>query len=254
MNRIAGIENAKPPFRKTNWLPRDIEADRRPDGSVIIRSRIPLNSYETYIPVYLARHAREIPDRIWLAQRRGPDRQWRKVTFAEGKRIVDCLTQALLDLNLDPDRPLAILSGNSLEHAFMTMAAMQARIPVAPLSPAYSLLSQDHGKLKAIFALLRPGAVFVQDGIAFERALVALDLKGAPIVCVDRPPACLSSLSFSELANTQPTSAVEELSQEDHRRHDRQIYADFRFDGNAEGRHPYSANAMRKRSDGRAAL
>ena len=210
MDLVAAIEISKPPFRKINWLPRDIEADRRTDGSVIIRSHIPLGAYETHIPVYLARHATENPDRIWLAQRRGPERRWHRVTFAEGKRVVDSLTQGLLDLRLDHDRPLAILSGNSLEHAFVTLAGMQARIPVAPLSPAYSLLSQDHEKLKAIFSLLRPGIVFVQDGVAFERALDALDLKDASIVCVDRPPTSLTSVSFSELAGARPTSAVED--------------------------------------------
>jgi len=210
VNLVADIEIARPPFRKIKWLPRDIEADRRPDGSVIIRSRVALGAYETHIPVYLARHAREIPDQVWLAQRRGPERRWHKVTFAEAKRIVDSLTQGLLDLRLDHDRPLAILSGNSLEHAFVTLAGMQARIPVAPFSPAYSLLSQDHEKLKAIFSFLRPGIVFVQDGVAFERALQALDLKDTPIVCVDRPPTSLTSLSFSELAGTRPTSAVED--------------------------------------------
>ena|SRR5271165_1461894 len=97
-------------------------------------------AYETHIPVYLARHATENSDRIWLAQRRGPERRWHRVTFAESKRVVDSVTQGLLDLRLDYDRPLAILSGNSLEHAFVTLAGMQARIPVAPLSPAYSLL------------------------------------------------------------------------------------------------------------------
>jgi feruloyl-CoA synthase len=210
VNFVADNEISKPPFREFNWLQRDIEADRRTDGSVIIRSRIPLGAYETHIPVYLARHATENPDRIWLAQRRGPERQWSKVTFAEGKRVVDSLTQGLLDLRLDHDRPLAILSGNSLEHAFITLACMQARILVAPLSPAYSLLSRDHGKLKSIFSLLRPGAVFVQDGVAFEKALQALDLKDAPIVCADRPPTSLTSVPFSELASARPTSAVED--------------------------------------------
>lgn len=209
MQRIADVEGAKPPFRKIKWLARDIEADRRPDGSVIVRSRIPLDPYETSIPARLARHAAESPDKAWLAQRRGPERQWRKITYAEAKRTIDSLTQALLNLRLEEGRPLAVLSGNSLEHALMAFAGMQARIPVAPMSAAYSLLSQDHEKLKAIFALIRPGVVFVQDGIAFEKALAALDLKGAPIVCVDRPPSSLASLAFNALAATPPTPAVE---------------------------------------------
>src|SRR5438067_2278617 len=82
----------------------------------------------------------------------------------EAKRVVDSLTQALLDLKLKPGSSVAILSGNSIEHAQMTMAAMQARFPAAPVSPAYSLMSQDHVKLKYLFELIRPAVVMVQDG------------------------------------------------------------------------------------------
>ncbi len=70
---------------------------------------------------------------------------------------MDALTQALLDLGVGPGRPVAILSGNSIEHALMTLAAMQAGAPAAPVSPAYSLMSQDHVKLRYIFDLIRPG-------------------------------------------------------------------------------------------------
>ena len=145
----------KPPFRKIAWLPRDIAVERRPDGVLVLRSRIPLQPYERHLPAFLSRWAIERPDRIWLAQRRGAQRQWYKLTYAQAKRTVDALTQALLDLNIGDDRPIAILSGNSIEQALMMLASMQARIAAAPISPAYSLLSQDHAKLKTIFKLIR---------------------------------------------------------------------------------------------------
>ena len=94
----------KPAFRKINWLPREIDVDRRADGTVVIKSRFPLDAYAPHIPFSLAKWAREAPDRIWLAQRRGPERQWHKVSYAEAKRSVDALTQAILDLKL-PRRP-----------------------------------------------------------------------------------------------------------------------------------------------------
>ena len=143
MDAIASAAGAtaKVPFRKVNWLPRDIAVERRDDGVLVLKSRIPLMDFERHIPAALARWARQTPDRIWLAQRKGPDRQWLKVTYGEAKETVDALTQGLLDLDLPAKRPLVILSGNSIEHALMTQAAMQARIPVAPLSPAYSLMS-----------------------------------------------------------------------------------------------------------------
>src|SRR5690606_42093738 len=97
------------------WMKRDIEAPARPDGTKILRSRAPLEPFAPRIPWHLRRWASETPDLVWLAQRRGPERKWREVTYAEAMRRVDSLTQALLDMGLDQERPLAILSGNSLE-------------------------------------------------------------------------------------------------------------------------------------------
>jgi feruloyl-CoA synthase len=200
----------QPPFRKITWLPRDIAVEHRSDGVLVLRSRIPLQPYARHLPAFLERWAIERPNRIWLAQRRGAQRQWYKLSYTHAKRTVDALTQALLDLNLDADRPLAILSGNSIEQGLMTMASMQARLAAAPISPAYSLLSQDHAKLKTIFRLIRPGVIFVQDGVAFDHALAALDLEGVTVVHVDRPPLGCRSLAFVDLANTTVTSAVAE--------------------------------------------
>ncbi len=199
-----------PPFRKLNWLPRDIAVERRADGVIVLASRFELDPYAPHLPSMLARWADARPDQTWLAQRKGPDRQWRRLGYGEAKAKVDRLTQGLLDLQLPPGRPLAILSGNSLEHALMTLAAMQARLPVAPISPAYSLLSQDHAKLKYLFALVQPAVVLVQDGVLFQAALAALDLQGIAVVHVDRAPEGIASIAFDALAETPPGPAVAE--------------------------------------------
>ncbi|MGJ5131084.1 AMP-binding protein [Bradyrhizobium oligotrophicum] len=198
----------KPAFRKVNWLARDIEIERRGDGVIVIKSRIPLQAYEPHLAAPLARWAKEAPTRTWLAQRSGAERQWRKLSYAEAKRTVDGLTQGLLDLKLD-GRPVAILSGNSIEHALITMAAMQARSPAAPVSPAYSLMSHDHLKLKYLFGLVKPGVVMVQDGPTFEKALKALDLDGVTVVHVARPCEGIASISFADLTATPVTGAVD---------------------------------------------
>jgi feruloyl-CoA synthase len=200
----------KPAFRKIEWLARDIAVERRPDGVIILKSRIPLKAYEKHIPASLAKWADEAPERTWLAQRAGPDRQWRKLSYGEAKRTVDGLTQGLLDLKLDPGSPVAILSGNSIEHALMTMAAMQARLPAAPVSPAYSLMSHDHVKLKYLFDLIKPKVVMVQDGPAFEKALKALDLAGVTVIHVVRPCEGIKSVAFADLAATPVTGDVED--------------------------------------------
>src|SRR3954466_13021714 len=209
MSGSAAAVMTKPAFRKVEWLARDIDVERRDDGTVVLKSRIPLQTYEKHIPASLAKWAKEAPERIWLAQRGGPNREWRKLSYGEAKRTVDALTQGLLNLALD-GRPVAILSGNSIEHALMTQAAMQARVPAAPVSPAYSLISHDHVKLKYLFDLIKPGVVMVQDGPTFEKALKALDLTGVTIVHVLRPCDGIESASFADLAAPPVTTAVEQ--------------------------------------------
>ena len=197
----------KPAFRKVDWLKRDIAVERRDDGVIVLQSRFPLQAYGPHIPASLAKWARETPEQTWLAQRTGAARQWRRISYGEAKRSVDALTQGLLDLKLDG--PVAILSGNSIEHALMTMAAMQARLPAAPVSPAYSLVSQDHLKLKYLFDLIKPAAVMVQDGPTFAKALQALPLDGVTVIHVARPGEGSESVAFADLAATAVTGDVE---------------------------------------------
>ncbi len=208
MSRNTAAVLEKPAFRKIEWLQRDIAVQRRDDGVIILKSRIPLKAYEKHIPASLAKWAKDAPVRIWLAQRSGPERQWRKLSYGEAKRIVDGLTQGLLDLGLESGRPVAILSGNSIEHALMTQAAMQARFPAAPVSPAYSLMSHDHVKLKYLFDLIKPAVVMVQDGPTFAKALNALDLTGVTVVHVARPCDNIKSIAFADLAATSVTGDV----------------------------------------------
>jgi feruloyl-CoA synthase len=196
------------PFKPIEFLSRDITADRRPDGTVVLQSNHKLKAYERHVPAFLAKWAAEAPDRLWLAQRRGPARQWFKLTFAEAKRQVDAVTQALIDRGFGPDKPVMILSSNSIEFALLSMAAMQARAPLAPVSPAYSVMSQDHAKLRYVFDLIRPGLVFVQNGEIYAGALNHLDLDGVLLVHVDKPPPRMQSLPWSELVATKPTDAV----------------------------------------------
>lgn len=196
------------PFKPIDFLSRDVRVDRRNDGTIVMQSNHRLKPYARHVPELLAKWAAEAPDRLWLAQRRGPDREWLKLTYGEAKKQVDAVTQALLDRGFGPDRPVMILSSNSIEFALLTLAAMQARAPVAPVSPAYSVMSQDHAKLKYVFDLVKPGLVFVQNGEIYARALAALNLEGVLLVHVDKAPPRMQSLPWSELVAARATDAV----------------------------------------------
>ena len=197
------------PFKPIDFLSRDISVDRRADGTIILQSNHKLKPYETHVPAFLAKWAKDAPDRVWLAQRRGPERAWLKVTYAQAKQQVDAVTQALLDRGFGPDKAVMILSSNSIEFALLSMAAMQARAPLAPVSPAYSVMSRDHAKLKYVFDLIKPGLVFVQNGGIYADALADLNLEGVLLVHVDKAPPKMQSLPWSELVATMPTDAVQ---------------------------------------------
>ena len=110
------------------------------------------------------------PSRLLVAER-GPDGAWLGRTYGAAVAAADAIGQALLDRGLGPGRPLLMLSGNSVDHLLVTLGAMTAGVPVAPVSVAYSLQSRDHARIKAITELIRPGAVFAEDAGRFGPAL-----------------------------------------------------------------------------------
>ena len=150
----------------------------RPDGSFLVRSAEPLPDYPRRLGDCLRRWAREAPDRVFLAERNA-DRSWRKLTYAETLDAVTRIAAALLKFDLSPERPIVVLSGNDVEHALIGLAAMEIGVPYCPISPPYSLASQDFAKLKFAFSLLTPGLVYATDGAAFARAINAVVSPGS---------------------------------------------------------------------------
>src|SRR6266545_4361686 len=112
------------------------------------------------------------PGRVFLAERAGE--AWRKLTYEDARRSVDALAAALLARGLSAERPVMILSANSIDHALLMLAGYTAGVPVAPVSVAYSLQSQDLAKLKHIAELLTPGLIYVADTAPFAKAIAAL--------------------------------------------------------------------------------
>jgi feruloyl-CoA synthase len=155
----------------------DIAMERREDGTILLASRQAPAAVEPSIPAVLRRRAAAHPERPLAAQRDPADR-WVTLSYGEAQRAARALGRAFSDLGLGPDRPLMILSGNSLEHLLVSLGAYTAQVPVMPVSVAYSLMSSDHARIKAIAELTGPGVVFADDAAPFGAALDAL----APIV------------------------------------------------------------------------
>jgi feruloyl-CoA synthase len=160
------------PKRPVRLGPRDVLVERRRDGAVLLRSPHPLGVFPRKATERLEHWAASAPDRVLLAQRDAGG-GWRTVTYAQAREIARRIGEGLLKENLSAERPLAVLSGNDIEHGLIQLGALYAGIPYAPISPAYSLLSSDFGKLKHVFDLLTPGVVFASDEKLYRRAIDA---------------------------------------------------------------------------------
>jgi feruloyl-CoA synthase len=112
---------------------------------------------------------------------RAPDGAWRTITYAQTLEKIRRIGAALLTRNLSAERPIVILSGNDLEHALLGLAANYVGIPYAPVSPAYSLISSDFGKLRHIVNLLTPGLVYAGSA-QYQRAIASAVPLGTEVI------------------------------------------------------------------------
>jgi feruloyl-CoA synthase len=198
-----------PPVRPVRLAPAEVTVERRPDGALMLRSPHALAHYPDKITERLEFWAGRTPDRTLFAQR-APGGGWRSVSYAQALEAARRIGAALLRRDLSAERPIMILSGNDNEHALIGLAANYVGIPYAPISPAYSLISSDFGKLRHIANLLTPGLVFAADGAAFARAIAAAVPPDVEVVVTNEPPPGRDATPFSQLTDRDATSAVDD--------------------------------------------
>jgi feruloyl-CoA synthase len=169
------------PLRAISFGNPAITVDRRDDGTIYLRPTTALGDYPQRITDRLHHWAKAEPHRVFMAARDG-GRGWRQITYAQLLDTTRAIASALLARGLSADRPIVILSGNSIDHARLAFGALYAGIPFCPVSPAYSLVSKDYGKLAFAMKLLTPGLVFADDAGTFADALRANVPDGIEIV------------------------------------------------------------------------
>ena len=195
-------------MRPVKLGPADVVVERSDDGVILMRSPHPLPPYARTLSERLKHWAKVAPERIFLAQRDTAG-GWRTMSYAQTLAAVRAVAAALLKRGLSAERPVAILSGNDIEHALLGLAAMHVGIPYAPISVPYSLLSQDFGKLKTIIEILAPGLAFAANGTAFARAIAAALPRDVEVAVTVNPPADRTTTPFSELLQTPATVEVD---------------------------------------------
>src|SRR5262245_62795608 len=180
------------------------------NGALHCRSSEPLAPHDPSLARLFRAAVERNPAGLFLAERDGG--AWRKLTYAAARPLVDALAQALIERGLSAERPVMILSANAIDHALLTLAGHTAGIPVAPISVAYSLQSQDHAKLKHIVALLAPGLVYVADTAPFAKALAALDLAKVELVASRNGANIDGVTSFDQMTQGRAGPALEKAA------------------------------------------
>jgi feruloyl-CoA synthase len=182
--------------------PTEVDVVQRPDGAVVLRSPHPLGPFPERITDRLDHFAALDPERVLFAQRAGASGGgWRTLGYGAARDAARRIAGALLARKLSAERPVVVLSGNDIEHALIELGALYAGIAYAPISPAYSLVSSDHGKLRSILALLTPGLVYAADRAAFARAIAAAVPADVEVCCDD---------DFHRLLASPPSRAVDQ--------------------------------------------
>jgi feruloyl-CoA synthase len=191
-----------------DWTPDPFltDVERRADGTLLLRPRTELGKYPARLTDTLEYWARTAPDRVLIA-RRSAQGDWIKVSYRDGLARVQRIAAGLQARNLSAERPIVVLSGNSIEHFILGLAAMWAGVPYCPVSPAYSQVSQDLGRLRYVMDLLTPGLIAAFDTGAFERALAAVPDEAEIVGDAQIPGRPLTTLAALEAA---PSSALQE--------------------------------------------
>ena len=194
-------------YKNIQTIKIDIKKQCRADGTTVVHSTIPLEQHPYRLTERLKHWAATTPDKIFIGRKNAAG-TWDMLTYAETFAKVKSIAQSLLQKNISAEKPIAILSENSIEHGLMALAAMHIGIPYSAITPAYSLRSTDFEKLRHVINLLTPGLLFVQDVKKYEKALQAIS-SGIEIVTVTNKPENLQVTMFDDLLQTSETSEVE---------------------------------------------
>jgi feruloyl-CoA synthase len=166
---------------------RELSIERRTDGTLVLSSPLELGKCDWRITDFLPSWAGSVPDRIFLAQRNA-NGGWDEITYSEAWLQVQAVGQSLIDMGAKPADKLAVLSGNSIENAVISFAAMSIGVILAPISPNYTLMPGGLARLKDIAEALRPNFVFVQSASGFSAGRSIPELAAATWISVDGGP------------------------------------------------------------------
>ncbi|MFK7834991.1 MAG: feruloyl-CoA synthase [Sulfitobacter sp.] len=192
--------------RTKNFQPHDVTRQDRADGAIWLTSNTPLGPVARSTGEWLHRWADEAAARVFVAERSGAG--WRSESYSATLQKVRSIASALLARGMGADTPILILSGNSVDHMLLSLAAQYIGVPTVPLAEQYSLIPAAHGRLKQAFELVHPALVYVDCAETYDAALSLDFLRGVEVVA--SRPGAVSTTSFDALLAGDPHTDVAE--------------------------------------------
>ncbi|MCO6411096.1 feruloyl-CoA synthase [Hoeflea alexandrii] len=177
-------------------VPHAVSMERR-NGDLLMTSRTPLDPVVSNTGAWLDKWARETPSNIFLAERSGGG--WREMGYAEVRDAVRAIASSLAARGMDASTPIVIMSGNSLDHALLSLGAQYAGVPTVPLAEQYSLITEAHDRLVYVLNKVRPAMAFVDDASRYGAAISRPELEGVEIVASLTDDAPVKVTPFAEL-------------------------------------------------------
>ncbi len=197
-----------PGIRPVNFGTLDVSVTRAENGATYIRPVAPIGDVPVSTIAVLDHWAEHMPDRLFLADRM-PNGEWRRVTYREARDLSRAIAQYLIDHKLSADRPVVILSGNSVNHGLVALGCMTAGIPYAPIAPAYSTKSKDFDKLHHVFDLITPGMVFAEHIELYKDAIRAVVQESVPVLGTGDLSTVPGARNLNEILSQPATDAVD---------------------------------------------
>ena len=203
----------EPTFRPLRFGVTRVDLRQGEPGVCYLTAQQALQAHPARLTDRLRHWANTVPDRTFVARRMqqadGRFGDWREVSYGQAWTAAHSIAQGLLDRGLSVQRPVVILSENDLEHALLAMGCMLAGVPFVPVSPPYSLVSQDFAKLRHVLDTVTPGLVFAADGGRYGKAIQACVGEDIEVVLTRGELPEHPSTPFDALLVTAPSPAVD---------------------------------------------
>jgi len=153
----------------TQYVKHQVTSTARDDGSLLLQSSLTMGPIATSSSDWLHHWANHSPDQAFLMERSGAG--WRSITYRETLQQVQAIGASLLARGLGPGTPVAVLSGPSIDHGILMLAAQYIGVPIAPLAEQYSLIPEANERLDYCIRKIKPSLVYADDGEKYSCAL-----------------------------------------------------------------------------------